>query len=36
MTSGMKSGYWLGYLQYVDNIDYSLAEFYEEPDADVL
>jgi hypothetical protein len=36
MTSGMKFGYWLDYLRYVDNIDHYLAEFYEERDADVL
>ena len=36
MTFGMKSGYWLSFLRYVDNIDHYLAEFYEEPDEDVL
>ncbi len=36
MMSGMKFGYWLGYLRYVDNIDHFLTELYEEPDADVL
>jgi hypothetical protein len=36
MMSGMKFGYWFEYSRYVDNIDYFLAELYEEPDADVL
>ena len=36
MMSGMKSGYLLGYLRCVGDIDHYLAEFHEERDAHVF